>query len=179
MTSGNLVDMIETGKADLLSVIFDSQGEFLSVSNSFERGAMLLELFQDLGVDAHTCITSEISNMDSGMVRRPWGSFGGEVEIIFEQNEEGTWGLGWNWTFERYGDEVKGLLTEWKVLMMTFSRMEWPFLETGRWFYNERDEPDKHQEARFQRRVANKARKERARAGLKRPRSRMPGSWVH
>lgn len=171
--SRDLIDIIESGEAGFLTLCFWYYQEDYSVLNGYEHGSKLLRILTDLGVDAHSCITSEIRKV------RFWWYCGLTKKVIYEKNEEGAWVLGWKWTFERYGDEARGLLTELEALMISFMLMEWPFLETGRWFYDPSYELSKDEEARFQRRMANKARKERARAGLKRPRSRMPGSWVH
>ncbi|KAJ4366262.1 hypothetical protein N0V83_007898 [Neocucurbitaria cava] len=94
--------------------------------------------------------------------------------------ESGDWSLRWEWWYEAYGTKPPAdtVFSQYEVLATCWDRWEWPFAQ---WKFRSTTEEmriESKLDARFQRRMAAKARKERARAGLKRPRSKIPGSWV-
>jgi hypothetical protein len=98
--------------------------------------------------------------------------------IVFEPRCEGGWSLGFEWLLDH---EAPGclLVSQYQALGADrFYAEDWPFFGNVDMSYKEDHRQHAERHARFYRRIAAKARKERARTGQKLSRSRMPGQWV-
>jgi hypothetical protein len=139
-------------------------------------GAFYLNLLERLNLDVRACMARELDFLSGGVLKsRSWV---GERKAVFEPLDHGRWLLGWVWVLD---DSAPGYLLVSEHIGLgpdEYGALYWPFFEDplGIWPQESRGRWAKV-EARSTRRLANKARKERARTGQKQPRSRMPGTW--
>lgn len=160
----DILSDIQHGSCQILRDIF---WICLDVMDSYILGAWFLQWLTSLHLDPEICVASELANLEK-CIRFD------NKRIVFERDWEQKWILG----FERVFDhEAPGysLLSEYPTLVVEsyWRNNEWPFYE---WVYEaERQWDDRS--AHFSRRMVAKERKECARLGQKRPRSRMPGTW--
>jgi hypothetical protein len=141
-------------------------------SFSFDIGRTFLDLLTTLDIDIGACAMEVFGNslggmlyLDNKFIRSRW--------LVFEQTAEYGWRLGWDWLLNQ---EASGYLvvSEFEELSLHWNFAEYMYnISLRRW-----KAILSHQNARFERRQAAKARKELARMGLKKPQSRMPGSWI-
>jgi hypothetical protein len=144
--------------------------------NSKVVGASFVNLLTCLGLDVEACRTRELELSNGGLLRS--GHFlSGARKIVFEP-VDGGWLLGWIWVLDP-SEPGYLLVSEYIGLGAdSWYAQNWPFFPDvplcdyeaykSRWM---------KAEVRFTRQLANKARKERARTGQKRQRSKMPGAW--
>ena len=88
--------------------------------------------------------------------------------------------VGCDWKFDP-DSPIFLIVSEFSILAQSFYLESWPFLGPSRVdedYWNPHWRKDAKWVSRLNRRMATKARKERARTGLKRPRSKMPGAWT-
>jgi hypothetical protein len=161
------------GNFEFLNTLFGFDSSSLK---SQVLGAFYLDLLERLNLDVRACMARELDFLSGGvLVSPPWA---GERKVVFEPLDHGGWLLRWIWVLD---GSAPGhcLVSEHIGLGPDISwAKDWPFFEhpLGSWSQESRDRWAKV-EARSTRRLANKARKERARTGQKQPRSRMPGAW--
>jgi hypothetical protein len=137
-------------------------------------GGAFIDLLKRLGVDVEACINMELESLPGNLLNddRPWYM---HQKIVFEPLADRDWLLKWVWVFDPC--EPGHLLVSEHIGLGpdTWDSSEWPFCGFS-WDKENDDKIDKSN-TRFNRRMAIKARKERARTGQKRAKSRMPGAW--
>jgi hypothetical protein len=143
-------------------------------------GDHYIEFLTRVGLKVEACIKMELAILSEDSFDVPYE---GELpqNFILERRDEDKLSLRWIWVLD---PDSSGfiLLSEHAALTCDsgWSPCPWPFYETIR----ERSRNKKPQrthaqlEARFDKCAANKARKERARTGQKRFKSKMPGVWT-
>jgi hypothetical protein len=161
------------GNYGFLDIVF---GWDLSSLNSQILGAFYLNLLERLNMDVGGCMVRQLDVLTGGVLKSH--SWAGERKVVFEPLDHGGWLLRWIWVLD---GSAPGhcLVSEHIGLGPDINgAKDWPFFEhpLGSWSQESIDRWAKV-EARSTRRLANKARKERARTGQKQPRSRMPGAW--
>lgn len=167
------------GKIATLNWVFTGLDSQLG---SQTTGSAYLNLILRLGFDIETHIAMEIRRLPNGLLGKfPWSP---DRSILFEKLD-GHWILRWEWVLEScqpgyilvsehvglgpdsgYWDEFVWPCCHDVLATFELRKIREKFLDS--------DEPT----AQFGRRMATKTRKERARTGQKRPRSRMPGAWI-
>jgi hypothetical protein len=139
-------------------------------------GAFYLNLLERLNMDVGACMARQLDVLPGGVLE--YRSFAGERKVVFEPLDHGRWLLRWIWVLD--GSAPGHCLVSEHIGLGPdiYWAEDWPFFEDplGSWSQKSRGRWAKA-EARSTRRLANKARKERARTGQKQPRSRMPGTW--
>lgn len=176
------------------------QGEFSLLQPLFRHstcsldshwyGQVLLDLLRALNIDEKACIDAELSHSAGTLLlSSPWQ--GGNRKVVFEQLDDQRFLLSWIWDMSSSEpgylivSEYMGLGPDSYWYSSVWIHGKKPYFFNYCWPFSDAH-PDLHgdgynikgtpQEKRFERREANKARKERARTGNKRPR-RMPGAW--
>jgi hypothetical protein len=162
----------------------DGNFEFLDTLFGFDSsslksqvlGAFYLDLLERLNMDVGACMARQLDVLPGGVLE--YHSFAGERKVVFEPLDHGRWLLRWIWVLD---DSAPGYLLVSEHIGLgpddPFSWL-WPFFEDPFDFWSQESEDRwAKAEVRSTRRLANKARKERARTGQKQPRSRMPGAW--
>jgi hypothetical protein len=152
---------------------------FGQTSSSFDSqvlGAFFLNLLERLNMDVEACMARELDVLTDGVLKpRSWME---ERKAVFEPFDHGGWLLRWIWVFD---DSAPGYLLVSEHIGLgpdEYGAWYWPFFEDPLYFWSQESRYRWAKvEARSTRRLANKARKERARTGQKQPRSRMPGAW--
>jgi hypothetical protein len=150
-------------------------------------GTAFLNLISALKLDVAMCMNIELQDYPGGVI---W-------DVAFETVGhqivlEGCLNDGWVLRCERVcrvGSPGYEVMSAFKALAIdhyddrfycpSWECLDWPFRDHSA-PHEDRGQPDQEQRRqmeRFNRRMAAKARKERARNGEKRPRSRMPGAW--
>jgi hypothetical protein len=158
---------IQSGRYRLLEYLFYYRNDFAS---SFCTGALFLDWLIGLDIDPEACVCNELA-FSGEMLSSPYRP---ERRIIFERTGERKWRLGWEWVFDRQAPAC-ALVSEYTSLTVeVWGSPDWPFIPWDHQAYQTRA----FDSSRFERREKTKRRKERVRAGLKRPRSRMPGAWT-
>jgi hypothetical protein len=164
-----MISDIEAGNCKLLSHTFDM---IHSSITSYLAGKNVLDTLILLGVDVELWVSNELKNNAIEIERYT------EKRVTFESDNEGGWKLGFEWARDE-GEPGFLVCSEFDELACSdtwFSR-SWPYGEGLNTWYKPHERPS----ARFNRRMASKAHKERKRAGMKIPRSKMPskmpGSW--
>jgi hypothetical protein len=145
------------------------------------EGDTFLQLLARLGLDVDACIQRELCSLPNGILLLPDGL---QRRVVFEKFQDGSRSLSWQREYDALeaGYEVVSEFSTLVSEMDVFDSIdEWPFDQFDS--YNARvayfsKETRGERDIRFSRRIANKARKERARTGQKLPRSRMPGAWI-
>lgn len=140
------------------------------VASSFCNGALFLDWLIGSNIDPETCVYNEIAFSGETIS----SLYGLERRIIFQRTGERKWRLGFEWVFDRQAPAC-ALVSEYTSLTVeAWGSPDWPYIPWDhqahqRWAFDS---------SRFERREKTKRRKERVRAGHKRPRSRMPGAWT-
>jgi len=184
------VEMIELYKAGgyaLLPSLFTRELHFVDSEHVGREyvGRIFLQLLTKLGIDVETCVRREIDKLPPGVLF-PYDS--NPRSWIFERLEDDMEILRWEWNYDTSMPGYQ-VVAEFSALAgdayTRFIESQWPFTDFS-WREDENrglsrnpyDFTTSKEVARFERRTATKARKERARSGQKRARSRMPGAWV-
>jgi hypothetical protein len=156
---------IQSGRYRLLKSLFYYCND---VASGFCIGALFLDWLIGLDIDPEACVCNELAFSDETIP----SFYLPEQRIIFQRTGERKWRLGFEWVFDRQAPAY-ALVSEYTSLTVEAEKCYlWPFdLEY-------RPSRDRAINSRFERREEAKRRKERVRAGLKRPRSRMPGAWT-
>lgn len=142
-----------------------------SSHDSFVLGNKLLEWISNSGINVGQLISHEVelaNKLDEWPVT--------PRRFIFEPQKEGGWKLGFEYVFDR---EASGylLVSEYEAIMVVPDwGLRWPIYESINVWEIVYKEWRIKQDARFQRRMAAKARKQ---SGHKRCKKTMPGAWVH
>jgi hypothetical protein len=181
MTKSNLLlDEILMGNMYALVFLWDRLPD--DENESQESGSRYIALLKSLGVDFKRSIEAELGKFPGRILPSHRGMNILDQKILFYQNEEQDWILRWEWVLD---EEAPGSLLLLEFPKMTFdvcnlwSYDDWPFFTPSPKpplddYYQRGPKWD----ARRARRLAKTARKELARTGQKRPRSRMPGAWI-
>jgi hypothetical protein len=160
------------GRCQLLGNTFR---ELTRPCDSFAVGDLLIQWLLRIDVEVEACIGNELIQLPDDL---SWDSWVDSKKIIFEPRGKGGWRLGFEWVFD-YEAPGHLLAFEYQALVIEYLwTRDWPFVETVHMLYEEYHREQVKKDARFDRRIAAKARKERARTGQKLSRSRMPGEWV-
>jgi hypothetical protein len=153
---------------------------YLTCASSLDSkllGASFVNLLTRLGLDVEACMTRELELSNRGILNDVY-FLHGVRKVVFE-HLKGGWLLGWTWVLDP-SEPGYILVSEYIGLVADrwYDEGIWPFfLDVPRWDYEAYKSRWMKAEVRFTRRLANKARKERARSGQKRQRSKMPGAW--
>lgn len=168
----NILNDIQHGHCQIFQGVFTICEES---SSSYIVGARFLEWLICLDLDPELCVASELADPELSSVRF------GEKRIVFERNWEQKWVLGFEWVVDHQAPGYT-LVSEYMALVIeqdcNWWVRKWPFFEWHRVTSVKLDNLKLEAErARFNRRMAAKDHKERARLGQKQPRIRMPGAW--
>jgi hypothetical protein len=156
---------IQSGRCRLLNPFFHSCDD---VAASFFMGALFLDWLLELNIDPETWVVNELAVLDESAALM-WDH---DRRLVFQRTGERKWRLGWEWVFDRQAPGY-ALVSEYTSLTLEAGSFYiWPFNREYRL------SRERAIDSRFERREEAKRRKERVRAGLKRPRSRMPGAWT-
>ena len=170
--SVDLLDEIQSGRCGLM--LTACAEHCLSEYRSFEVGAMLIDWFSQLGIDVESCLANELKLWPEGWGSNTYAGLPGQ-KIVFEGSGDQDWILGFEWILDAQAPAYL-LISQYRAIAMDQWRQYdyWPFE------YHHHFSHRKYvlQASRFERRTASKARKERARTGQKRPKSKMPGTWT-
>jgi hypothetical protein len=165
------------GTWDLLAYLFDPYIFTNSLSlDSDSVGGAYLDLLQRLGLDVETCVSSQLERFPNG-VMETWYE---PRKVIFEPHAIRGWILRWEWIYDP-SEPAYLVLSEYNALPGDANTLYlcWPFTqEIVGVSAEESARIDANLTARFARRIAAKARKDRARTGQKRQRGKMPGAWA-
>jgi hypothetical protein len=174
-----LLDEILMGNIDALVSLWDEYPN--DMNESQESGSRYIALLKSLGVDFKRSIEAELGKLPGRILHSHKRNIL-DRKILFYQNEEQDWILRWEWTLD---EEAPGYELLLEFPLMTVDRrgsqryLPWPFfLPNGNLPSDDYYQNGPKWDARRARRLAKTARKERARTGQKRPRSRMPGAWI-
>jgi hypothetical protein len=175
LMNAEMVEHYRQGNIKLLRALFESPYGSL---DSQRYGYLLTGLLSQLGLDVKSCIDMELENFPGGIIRREWP---GDLDrkIVFEILDNG-WSLRWIWVLDPCEPGYLLLSENIGLTCDTYFLELWPFSETWEQQLDseKRTRTGATYEARFDRRMANKARKERARTGQRRTKSKMPGAWT-
>lgn len=165
----DIISDIEAGNCLLLLYMLEMDEQ--SSAESYLAGKKVLDFLTRIGVDIETWVSNELGKFQDNIFKIGQGS---AIRVIFERDNEGSWKLGFEWALNE-GEPGFLVCSEYDEMACSifWDGPSWPF-EEG---LDDWGEPHEPPNARFNRRMASKARKERKRAGLKIPKSRMPGSW--
>jgi hypothetical protein len=137
------------------------------VTFSYILGAWFLDWLVALGLEPELCVAHERAQFERS---RPISN----QRIVFERNWDQKWVLGFEWVLDRQAPGYT-LISEYTTLIVEARASGWPFAEWKGWSTRSMNVG----RLCFNRRMAAKERKERARLGQKQPRirRRMPGAW--
>lgn len=170
-----------------LQLLDCSIGACQSSTRSYDIGAAYLDWLLSLGIDVEDYIGKALEQMPHGM---PATYFHPARKVIFKKDSNQDWVLGFEWAFDSelagymLVSEYSGLLVDWMgpteqddiILYGTMEdRMSLNLSHSDMTRQNAQRQAQRH--ARFERRIADKAKKERARLGQKQSKSKMPGGW--
>jgi hypothetical protein len=177
--SNLLLDEILTGNIDALECLWASSRDIENESQ--KSGSRYIALLRSLSVDFKRSIESGLEKLYGRTLQDVRGGVL-DRKILFYQDDGQAWVLRWEWILN---EETPGynLLSEFPSMTFDGTRYsydsDWPFFTPNR---NLPDDDHNREgpkwDARRARRLAKTARKELARTGQKRPRSRMPGAWI-
>jgi hypothetical protein len=158
---------IQSGRCRLLEYLFYDCND---VASGFCIGALFLDWLIGLDIDPETCVCNELA-LSGETISSTF--YCPERRIIFQRTGERKWRLSFEWVFDRQAPAY-ALVSEYTSLTVEADKCYlWPFDRQLR--LSRKRAIDS---SAFKRREEAKRRKERVRAGLKRPRSRMPGAWT-
>jgi hypothetical protein len=177
--SNLLLDEILMGNIDTLALPWN---DFELLENESQKlGDRYIALLKSLGVDFKRSIEAELEKLPGRILQ---GEQEGMLDrrILFHQDDGQAWVLRWEWILNEDAPRYT-LLSEFPSMTVdrrgTQHYLPWPFfLPNGIPSRDDRYQEGPKWDARRARRLAKTARKERARTGQKRPRSRMPGAWI-
>lgn len=161
-----MLDGISKGSHTLLAKLFAYDTNPLC---SFELGNTFINLVLKLDLDVQVFMAEEIKAWPEEAVKTEWR---GPKKFIFERHHDQNWILGWEWSFDQ---QAPGYLvvSEYSVI----AGDSWCCGAENILLDRSHTGLFPISKARFSRRLATHARKERARTGQKRPRSKIPGAW--
>jgi hypothetical protein len=174
-------EMVAEYLKDSFSLIWSFFYDLNSV-DSRRRGEVFLSLLGSLHLDVEACVAKELERYyPGGFMDDPYVS-SQKRRVIFERDQMKSPVLRWEWA---YDPDALGyyVVSEFNALAGDtwdlWYESQWPFCE---WRYRDytyeaRIRMKLNKSRRFDRRTNAKARKERARTGHKRVRSKMPGTW--
>jgi hypothetical protein len=161
----DILSEIQYGRCQILEAMFLLCSDSMF---SYIVGTRFLDWLVSLDLDPELCVASELANLEKSSKTLNY------KRIVFERDWEQKWILGFEWVFDH---KAPGYTLVSEYTAMIFERdwdgQKWPFCERD----YKSDWRLKVCSALFNRRMAAKERKDRARLGQKQPRSRMPGAW--
>jgi hypothetical protein len=143
-------------------------------------GDHYIEILTRVGLDVEACIKMELTSLSDNSVDTSYWN-GLPRNFMLERRDEDQLSLRWIWVLD---PDSSGfiLLSEHAALTCDYAWYfsHWPFAEPihGRLRNKSPERINAQLETRFDKCAANKARKERARTGQKRFKSKMPGAWT-
>jgi hypothetical protein len=175
LMNAQLLEYYLAGNFGLLNFFY---GMSHSSLDSQVIGALFLDLLTRLGLDVEASMNRELELLPGGLLENKYYRYRNR-KIVWEALENRAYLLRWIWVLD---ESAPGYLLVSEHIGLGPDELfdsDWPFFEdsprfgdwekcVNRW--------TKVQE-RSTRRLASKARKERARTGQKLQRSRMPGAW--
>jgi hypothetical protein len=174
--SNLLLDEILVGNIDAFPHLWNSHDR----TESQIVGSKYIALLRSLSVDFKRSIEAELERLP-GRILQDSGERNLGQKIMFYEEDGQAWVLRWEWILD---EEVPGynLLSEFPSMTCDGCddcKFGWLFFPiNGDLSDNHRQQEGPKWYARHARRLAKTARKELARTGQKRPRSRMPGAWI-
>jgi hypothetical protein len=145
------------------------------------RGDFYLSLLASLQLDVEACVAKEFEHLPGGIMEAD-STYDPNRRIIFKKDEEQRPTLRWEWVYDPHALGYH-VVSEFSALVSDFpyvwGSLQWTlggFMDGG-YTYEHLQHRELNEAQRFNRRMAAKARKERARTGQKRSRSKMPGAW--
>jgi hypothetical protein len=149
--------------------------------DSKQRGDFYLSLLASLQLDVEACVAKEFEHLPGGFMETGFDC-SLDRRIMFEKDEEQRPTLRWEWIYDQHAlgyhvvSEFHALASDQRL---DWGPWEWPFDKPYYWgpTIEHLERRKLNQSKRYNRRTAAKARKERARTGQKRSRSKMPGTW--
>jgi len=170
LTSSEMLQHYTRGEFKLIETLFNN---YHSSFDSWTIGSRFLDLLRRWDLDVEAAVAKELADLP--LLLHNYWNMDVTRKLLFEPLEGGGWRLGWEWNI--HPQESGYLLVSEHIALgldnaWQFNR--WPFFDKD---WVEMDEKITKRQTRFNRRTANKARKDRARTGQKRARSRMPGAW--
>ena len=170
-----LLDGIALGNIGALESVWDALYAVEDLSQKI--GSCYMALLTSLGVDVKHSIEAELEKLP-GWILQDKGGILLDRKVLFYQNEEQEWVLRWEWVLDKeaFGHD---LCSEFPQITLCSFGSDWPFHDHY-WDlpYDDRHHEGPNWDARYARRIANTTRKELARTGQKRTRSKMPGAWI-
>jgi hypothetical protein len=177
--SNLLLGEILMGNIDALVHLWDWSFPFGTESQ--KSGSRYIALLKSLGVDFKRSVEAELEELPGRILQDSRGMIL-DRKILFYQDAEQAWVLRWEWILD---EEAPGYILLSKFPSVTFDEERcsygfvWPFFEAHSHLpVDDHNREGPKWDARLARRLAKTARKELARTGQKRPRSRMPGAWI-
>jgi hypothetical protein len=171
--------------AEYLKGTYTLLGQFFmhfSSMDSRRRGEVYLSLLGSLHLNVEACVVKDLEYYcPGGLMNDPYG-VGSRRRVIFEKDQMQSPILRWEWAYDPHAlgyyvvSEFNALAGDtWDL----WYESHWPFCEWRYldYTYEARECLELNKSRRFDRCTAAKARKERARTGQKRTRSKMPGAW--
>jgi hypothetical protein len=163
------------GNFEFLNTLF---GFNFSSLKSQVLGAFYLDLLKRLNMDVGACMARQLDILPGGLLSSGFESRGEVRKVVFEPLDHGSWLLGWIWVLDGSAPGHILVSEHFGLGPDECWANDWPFFEDPLGYRTQQSEDRwTKAEVRSTRRLANKARKERAQTGQKQPRSRMPGAW--
>jgi len=152
---------------ELVRGLLYSFGSQTSIDSS-QIGGAFINLLERLGLNVESYVDMKGECFLDGPFPLP-------RKVLFERSESGDWILKWIWVHDT---SAPGHLIASEHISLgadAWSQQDWPFSKP--WYHEDSDEEQRLIGLRFDRRMMDRSRKERAGMGQKRVKSRMPGSW--
>jgi hypothetical protein len=171
--------------AEYLKGTYTLLWQFFGHSNSLDsrrRGEIYLSLLGSLHLDVEACVVRDFEYYCPGGLTIDPSGVDLRKRVIFEKDQMQSPILRWEWAYDPHAlgyyvvSEFNALAGDtWDL----WYELQWPFYEWRYrgYTYEARERLELNKSRRFDRRTNAKARKERARTGHKRVRSKMPGTW--
>jgi hypothetical protein len=165
------------GKIELIQVLLECT---IASVQSQRVGSAFIDLLTRLGLDVEACINMELGNLPEGLLNY-WFIEQPGRQIVFDSSQNEGWTLRWTWDFDPLA--AGHILVSEHIALGAdnFYAFGWPFYTIDPSFdwvhWKVCDRVGGKYDARRERREAAKARKERARTGQRRIKSKMPGAW--
>lgn len=142
-------------------------GSLISIDSS-QIGGAFINVLERLGleVESYVNMNGEFFLDDHFSLSR---------KVVFERSECGDWILRWIWVHDTSAPGYLLVSEHISLGADAWFRDGWPFSKP--WYHKQSDREQRLIDLRFDRRMTDNAREERARTGQKRVKSRMPGSW--
>lgn len=131
-------------------------------------GNAIIKVLAEHGVNVEAWVAESWSRSNS--CHRNWTR-----DVIVNRNREQGWTIDVVWKFDPL---ASGYLVVNEFPLLANPGIMYRWVWKARWPFDERNEIPPNADSKFKRRMASKARKERARTRQKQARSKMPGAWI-